>query len=126
MANKTTGLAAGPLRHQVQLQSPVVQIDDVSGEPVITDWQDEGKPVWAAIESLSGREWLLSAEFRAGVTTRIRMRWREDVSAQWRVIHTRKTGATIYNIDAVLPRFEGMSEMHLMCSSGVVTQGGQP
>ncbi len=126
MATKTTGLAAGPLRHQVQLQSPVVQIDDASGEPVITDWQNEGNPVWASVESLSGREWLMSAEFRAGVTTRIRMRWREGVTAQWRVIHSRKTGDTIYNIDTILPRYETMSELHLMCSSGIVTQGGQP
>jgi head-tail adaptor len=110
----------------VQLQSPIVQIDEASGEPVITDWHDEGLPVWCAIETLSGREWLLSAEFRAGVTTRIRMRMREGVSAQWRAIHTRKSGDTIYNIDAVLPRYEGMSELHLMCSDGVITQGGQP
>lgn len=125
MATKTTGLAAGPLRHRVRLQEPVVQVDALSGEPVITDWTDRGY-AWASIESLSGREWLLSAEFRAGVATRIRMRWRDDITEQWRVIHSRKTGDTTYNIDAVLPRYDGMSELHLMCSSGVITEGGQP
>ena len=60
------------------------------------------------------------------MTTRIRVRWRDDIDSTWRVIHSRKTGQTIYNIDAVLPRYEGMSEMQLMCSSGVVTDGGQP
>jgi SPP1 family predicted phage head-tail adaptor len=122
MPTKTTNISGGPLRYQVQLQSPVVQIDEASGEPVITDWQDEGLPVWAAIESLSGREWLASAEWRAGVNTRIRIRWREAVTAQWRVVHH----STIYSIEAVLPRYEGMSEMHLMCGDGVITQGGQP
>ncbi|WP_250532432.1 phage head closure protein [Caballeronia sp. ATUFL_F1_KS39] len=125
MATKTTGMAAGPLRHRVQLQAPVVQIDDETGEPVITDWTDKGS-VWAAVEPVSGREWLLSAEFREGVTTRIRIRWRDDIDSTWRVIHTRTSGETVYNIDAVLPRYEGMSELHLMCSSGAVTTGGQP
>ncbi|MDR5790283.1 phage head closure protein [Caballeronia sp. LP003] len=126
MATKTTGMGGGALRHRVQLQAPVVQIDDETGEPVITDWIDKGTPVWAAVEPVSGREWLLSAEFREGVTTRIRVRWRDDIDSTWRVIHARKSGETIYNIDAVLPRYEGMSELHLMCSSGVATQGGQP
>ncbi|SAK63573.1 phage head-tail adaptor [Caballeronia pedi] len=125
MATKTTGLAGGPLRHRVRLEEPVVQVDSLSGEPVITEWLDRGT-VWASVESLSGREWLLSAEFRAGTTTRVRVRWRDDVTEQWRVIHARKAGDTIYNIDAVLPRFESMSELNLMCSSGVVTEGGQP
>jgi SPP1 family predicted phage head-tail adaptor len=125
MAPKTTGLAAGPLRHRVRLEEPVVQVDALSGEPVITDWLDRGE-VWAAVETLTGREWLLSAEFREGITTRIRMRWRDNVTSQWRAVHVRKTGDTIYNIDAVLPRYEGMSELHLMCTSGVITQGGQP
>ena len=126
MATKTTGMAGGPLRHRVQLQAPVVQIDDASGEPVITDWTNKGAPVWAAVESLSGREWLMSAQFREGVTTRIRLRWRDDLDSSWRVIHTGSGGQTIYNIDTVLPRYEGMAEMQLMCTSGAITQGGQP
>jgi SPP1 family predicted phage head-tail adaptor len=119
---KTRGVAAGPFRYQVQLQSPVVQQDGASGEPVITEWTNEGGPVWAAIESLSGREWLASAEFRPGVNTRIRIRWREDITAQWRAVR----GLKIYSIEAVLPRYEGMSEVHLMCGEGVITEGGQP
>lgn len=118
---KTTNVSSGPLRYQVQLQSPVVQVDDASGEPVITDWLDEEK-VWAAIESLTGREWLASAEWRAGVDTRIRIRWREDVTNQWRVVR----GSKIWNIAAVLPKWEGMSEVHLLCGEGVITEGGQP
>lgn len=117
----TTGLKAGQLRYQVQLQAPIVQTDE-SGEPVITDWTDIGAPVWAAIESLSGREWLASAEFRPDVTTRIRIRWRTDITAQCRAVHH----GVIYSVAAVLPKFEGMSEVHLYCGSGVITQGGQP
>jgi SPP1 family predicted phage head-tail adaptor len=118
---KTTNIAGGPLRYQVQLQSPVIHIDEASGEPVITEWRNEAK-VYAAIESVSGREWLASAEWRAGVNTRIRIRWRDAVTAQWRVMHH----SVIYNIEAVLRRYEGMSEIHLMCSDGVIHEGGQP
>jgi SPP1 family predicted phage head-tail adaptor len=117
----TTGIKAGPLRYKVALQAPSVQTDD-TGEPVITEWVDVCPPVYAAIESLTGREWLASAEFRPDVSTRIRIRWRTGISAAHRVVH----GNTIYNITAVLPKFEGMSELHLYCGSGVITEGGQP
>ena len=117
----TTGIKAGPLRYKVLLQAPVVQTAE-DGEPVITEWVDVCKPVYAAIESLSGREWMASAEFRPDVTTRIRIRWRTGLTSAMRVVH----GAVIYNITAVLPKFEGMSEVHLYCGSGVITEGGQP
>lgn len=117
----TTGIKAGPLRYRVHLQQPVVQTAD-DGEPVITDWVDVCPPIFAAIESLSGREWMASAEFRPDVQTRIRIRWRTGITSAMRVVH----GSTIYNITAVLPKLEGMSEVHLYCGSGVITQGGQP
>ena len=118
----TTGIKAGPLRYRVQVQQPFIEVDPFSGEAVITDWVDVGKPIYAAIESLSGREWLASAEFRPDVQTRIRIRWRTGITSAMRVVH----GSTIYNITAVLPKLEGMSEVHLYCGSGVITQGGQP
>jgi SPP1 family predicted phage head-tail adaptor len=117
---KTTGIQAGPLRHRVTIQTPVVQTAD-TGEAIVTEWLDLCE-VWAAIETLSGREWLASAEFRPGVTTRIRIRWRADVGADMRVLH----GSTVFGIDAVLPQWQGMSELHLMCTDGIVTDGGQP
>jgi SPP1 family predicted phage head-tail adaptor len=117
----TTGIKAGPLRYRVVLQRPVIQSDD-TGEPVITEWVDVCQPVYAAIESLTGREWLASAEFRPDVSTRIRVRWRTGVDASCRVLH----GDTVFNITAVLPKFEGMSELHLYCGSGVIREGGQP
>ena len=44
------------------------------------------------------------------------------VQAYVRAVHR----GVIYNVSAVLPKFEGMSEVHLYCGSGVITQGGQP
>ena len=117
----TTGLKAGQLRYRVKLQAPFIEID-ATGEPVITEWSDVCPPVWAAIESLAGREWMASAEFRPDVTTRIRIRWRSGITAANRVVH----GICVYNITAVLPQYGGMNELHLYCGSGVITQGGQP
>lgn len=126
---KTLGLRSGPLRYRVTIQRPEVETNE-SGEAVVTDWLDVAT-VYAAIEALSGREWLASAEFRPGVTTRIRIRWRDGLDAGMRVLHTARQGGgeprlTIYNIDAVLPQWQGMSEIQLMCSDGVITEGGQP
>ena len=118
---KTTGVPAGPYRYQVKIQRPDVVTDMNSGEAIVVQWLDVAK-VWAAIEALTGREWMASAEFRPNVTTRIRIRWREGIDASMRILHREK----IYGIDAVLPQYQGMSEIHLMCTTGVVTEGGQP
>ncbi|MGF6607056.1 SPP1 family predicted phage head-tail adaptor [Paraburkholderia sp. WSM4175] len=117
---KTTGIRAGPLIHRVRIEAPVVGMDN-SNAPAVKAWR-EVATVYAAIESLSGREWLASSEFRSDVTTRIRIRWREDIDASMRVLHH----ATIYRIDAVLPQHQGRSEVFLLCSTGAVTEGGQP
>ncbi|MEM5297655.1 phage head closure protein [Burkholderia sp. JPY481] len=117
---KTTGIKAGPLIHRITIQRPVVDQDE-SGTPFVREWQEVAE-VWAGIEPLSGREWLASAEFRSDVTTRIRIRWREDIDASMRVLHH----GVIYRIDAVLPQYQGLSEVILMCSTGAVTEGGQP
>jgi SPP1 family predicted phage head-tail adaptor len=123
---KTTGIKAGPLIHRITIQRPVVDRDD-SGAPFVSEWREVAE-VWAAIESLSGREWLASAEFRSDVTTRIRIRWRDDIDASMRVLYKnpRMGGTVVYGIAAVLPQFVGMSELHLMCTAGAVTEGGQP
>lgn len=88
--------------------------------------------MWAAIETLRGMEYLASAEFRAGVTTRIRVRWRDDLTSAMRVLFrlVRSDGTvvreTVYDIQSVLPQYQSMSEVHLMCADGVITEGGQP
>jgi SPP1 family predicted phage head-tail adaptor len=114
-------MQAGRLRNRVTIQRPV-RIQNDSGEVIVDTWTDVA-PVWAAIESVTGREYMASTEFRANVTHRIRIRYRADVDATHRVVDAR---GTIYSIDAVLPVRGLQRELQLMCSSGVVTEGGQP
>lgn len=113
-------MKAGPKRYMVTIQRPEVDTDE-SGAAFVARWVDVAT-VYAAIEALTGREWLASAQFRPGVTTRIRINWREGIDASMRVLHR----STVYNIDAVIPQFQGMSELQLMCGDGVITEGGQP
>jgi len=130
---RQSGIKAGPLNQRITIQRPIVTVDADSGEPVVTGWENlpVAPEVWAAIETLKGMEYLASAEFRAGVTTRIRVRWRDDLTSAMRVVFRLMRGATVvretvYEIQSVLPQYQSMSEVHLMCGDGVITEGGQP
>lgn len=130
---RQSGIKAGPLNQRITIQRPVVMVDSASGEPLVDAWEDlpVDPEVWAAIETLKGMEYLASAEFRAGVTTRIRVRWRDDLTSAMRVLFRLMKGdvlvrETVYEIQSVLPQYESMSEVQLMCSDGVITEGGQP
>lgn len=118
---RTSGVRAGRLKYRVELERPIHEVLD-TGEPIVALWETVDA-VWAAIEPMSGREWLASQEFRPQVTTRITIRWRDDITSKNRVIHK----GVIYNIEAVLPNLIGnRPDLTLMCTSGVITEGGQP
>ncbi|CAB3758576.1 phage head closure protein [Paraburkholderia humisilvae] len=130
---RQSGIKAGPLNQRITIQRPVVRVDPASGEPLVDAWEDlpVDPVVWAAIETLKGMEYLASAEFRAGVTTRIRVRWRDDLTSAMRVLFRLMKGdvlvrETVYEIQSVLLQYQSMSEVHLMCADGVITEGGQP
>jgi SPP1 family predicted phage head-tail adaptor len=113
-------MQAGRLRYRLRFEKPV-RISDESGEVIVDQWV-EAFTVWGSVEPLTGREYLASAEFRPGVTTRIRVRWRDDLDTSLRVLHA----GTVYDIQAVLPVMGLHKEAQVMCGSGVVTDGGQP
>jgi SPP1 family predicted phage head-tail adaptor len=130
---RQSGIKAGPLNQRITIQRPAVVVDPASGEPVVSVWEDlpVDPEVWASIETMKGMEYLASAEFHAGVTTRIRVRWREDLTSAMRVVFRLMHGdtvvrETIYDIQSVLPQYQSMSEIYLMCADGVITEGGQP
>jgi SPP1 family predicted phage head-tail adaptor len=120
MTRPVSGAKAGGMEQRVQIERPVVETDP-TGEALVAAWVPFAK-VWAEITPLSGREWLVSAEYRPGVSTKIRIRWLDGVNASMRVLR----GETVYSIDAVLPKLLGEKEIWLMCGDGQITQGGQP
>lgn len=107
-------MRAGDLRHRVVIQNYSVAQDDY-GAPVKT-WSNEFT-VWGAVEPLSGREYLDAREMQAEVTTRIRVRYRGDVTystdkrATW-------DGHT-YDIESVIEVEGRRREIHLMCKEVV-------
>lgn len=120
MTRQASGTRAGGLEQRIVIERPVVETDG-TGEALVAAWVPFAT-AWAEITPLTGREWLVSAEYRPGVSTKIRIRWLEGINASMRV----RRAATVYSIDAVLPKLLGEKEIWLMCSDGVITEGGQP
>jgi len=106
-------MRAGDLRNRVTIQSKAV-VQNSFGEEDIT-WT-ELATVWAAVEPLRGREFLDGRMVTAEITTRIRIRQRDGISPEMRVVF----GAKIYDIIAVVHVEEREREIHLMCQEIVV------
>ena len=88
-----------------------------------TSTQDElGQPIeawaplftcWAAVEPLTGREFIAAQAAQSEVTARIRMRFRPWMTAQDRVIHN----GTIYMIESLIDVRSENRELVLMCKA---------
>lgn len=107
-------IAAGRLRHRVQLQrqvrgqAPATGAQTVSWEPLAD--------VWAEVAALSARELVAAKSVDSEVTMRVTIRHRDDVTDKCRVIHRGK----ILNIHGVLPDpVSGLEYLTLPCSEGV-------
>jgi SPP1 family predicted phage head-tail adaptor len=101
-------MRAGDLRNRITIQDKTV-VQNTFGEEDIT-WTDVAT-VYAAIEPLRGREFLDSKMATAEVTTKIRIRERDGIRPEMRVVH----GSTVYDIRAVIHVETRQREMQLMC-----------
>ena len=104
---------AGSLRHRISIDELVTTQDSETGATEET-WVEVCQ-VWAAINPISGREFIASAAMQDQVNTRITIRWRTGILPEMRARHT----DTIYNIRAVLPDPTLRRHITLMCESGV-------
>lgn len=106
------------LRHRVDLHEKIVTQDSTDGS-VVETWEtvlEDGEPLLpAAIEALSGREFLAAQAIQAGVSTRITVRWRRDVDPIKRFVHEGRP----YNIRAVLPDSTLRGYCVCLCETGV-------
>ena len=109
-----SGVAAGKLRHWVQLQRQQSAQDPRTGEMVKT-WAQLAD-VWADVAPASGREFIAAAAEQSEVRGRITIRYRDDVDATMRVAYRGKT----YAILAALEDSEsGREHLTLMVAEGV-------
>lgn len=115
-------LNAGTLRHKITIQrledveDSAGEVQDSNGDPV-QEWVDVAT-VWAAIEPVSGREFIAAQAEQSKVIARIVIRYRNDIDAAMRLFHAYKQ--LYYNIEAVLPDKEsGLEYLTLLVSEGV-------
>lgn len=77
------------------------------------DWTNYTN-AWAAVEDLSGRDYIQSQQLAEGsrVSTRITLRWRGDIDQSMRIKHGERT----FSIQAILDPDGTKKMLQLMCS----------
>lgn len=104
-------MRAGALDQRIELQELVEGFDDF-GQP-INEWQT-CLSAWAAVEPLTGREYLAAMQNTSETTMRVRLRYRPGVKPAMRVKH----GALLYGIQSVIDVRSTGRELVLMCTAG--------
>lgn len=109
-------MEAGKLRHTVVIESLVTGSPQrhPNGE-LVQEWTAYLAGVSAMVEPLSGRELFAAQEEHSEATTRVRIRYREGIAADMRVVF----GGQYYDIVSVIDRGMRHVELWLMCKSGV-------
>jgi SPP1 family predicted phage head-tail adaptor len=100
----------GKLRHRVKIYDKGTITRNGTGEE-IPAYDALVATVWAAVEPLTGREFIEATQVQADVTFRIRIRYRSDIRPEMRVVE----GSHTYQIESVLDQGGERKETHLMC-----------
>lgn len=108
-------MRAGSLRHRVQFQSLVVEMDSDGAQ--VETWVDLFQSLTPAeIIALSGRALIAAQAVQSKVNSIIKVRYRSEYRASIRGLHR----GQIYNVEAVIPDPKsGIKYLSLQCSSGV-------
>ena len=101
-------MRAGELRHRITLQKPVQTRS--SFNELVTTYTDVDT-VWAAVEWQSGRRFEAAKQLNAEVQGIIRIRYRSDVRAEWRI----KYGDRYIQILSIANVRERDQELQLNC-----------
>ena len=105
-------MKAGALDQRVVLERQQSGAVDELGQPLPDTWA----PLftcWAAVEPLTGREYIAAAAAVSEVTAKIRLRYRPGVLGTDRVNHD----GQVYGIEAVIDVHSSRRELHLMCKA---------
>ncbi len=103
-------MKAGDLTERVTVERFTATYDEL-GQPI-----EAWAPLftcWAAVEPLTGREYLAAQAAVSEVTAKIRMRFRPWMTAQDRVIHN----GTTYGIESLVDVRSENRELVLMCKA---------
>lgn len=104
----------GSLNHRVTIQVPAAARDEI-GQPIpgASGWTDFAT-VWANIRYLNGTETLKSDAPVSLARASIRIRRRDGLIANMRVLH----GTTVFDVRAVLPDESSREFIDLACETG--------
>lgn len=100
----------GELRNRITIQQLAEVLDEFK-TPKDSEWQDVAT-VWASIEPLSGREYLLANNVNSETKSRIRIRYRQGITTGMRI----KYKDRLFDIQSVADIEERHVAMELMCS----------
>lgn len=107
---------SGRLRHKVNIQQLVAGSPDQTNTGAPDDaWTAFLTSIWASVEPLRGRELFAAQEFHSEVEVRIRVRYRDGITAKMRVVFDSNN----YNILYILDPENRHRELELLCSTGV-------
>ena len=101
-------MRSGELRNRITLKKPVHSRDSYNN---LTTTYETVATVWAAIEWGSGRRYLEAKQLNAEVQGVIKIRFRGDVKAEWRIYYGVR-GIEIISITNYRERDE---ELHIQC-----------
>lgn len=99
----------------MQLQQPTISRDAYGG--AVKSFTT-AQTVWAAIEPLSGREFIAISQTQNEARVRIVIRYHSSIDTDWRVVKGSKT----YTIHEIQDHDDRHTHMTLMCSEGVQTE----
>ena len=103
-------MKAGQLDQRVTVER-YTSTEDELGQPI-----EAWAPLftcWAAVEPLNGREFFAASTTLSETTTRIRVRYRPDLTVIDRINHN----GTLYDITAIINPKSGDRELVLMCKA---------
>jgi SPP1 family predicted phage head-tail adaptor len=109
------------MRHWLTFETLVDEMDSDGARVVV--WApafDTSPTMPAEVAPLSGRELIAANAVQSRVTHRIRIRYREGITAKMRAVERE----TVYNIEAVIPdQRSGLRYLTLLASTGT-NEGG--
>jgi len=101
-------MRAGQLRQRIKIQSKTATQDSYGDEEITyTTWAT----VWAAVEPLTGREFIDGKMITAELTHRMRIRYRSGILEEYRVVFDSRN----FDIISIIHVEEHEREIHLMC-----------
>ena len=95
--------------HLITIQQ-LPESTDQYNTPMESEWQDV-VTVWASIEPIQGREYVLLQNTQSELTTRIQIRYRPGIKPSMRALY----GSRVFDIQSVIDYEERHIDLQLMC-----------